>query len=93
MGLFNKFKNIFKKKEETTEIIEQEEIKAYDKGLEKTRKEFVNELSILGHKYTKVSEEYFEELENLLIMADIGVKTVMKFMNDIRNRVKKSYCR
>ncbi len=89
MGLFNKFKNIFKKKEETTEIIEQEEIKAYDKGLEKTRKEFVNELSILGHKYTKVSEEYFEELENLLIMADIGVKTVMKFMNDIRNRVKK----
>ena len=60
MGLFNKFKNIFKKKEETTEIIEQEEIKAYDKGLEKTRKEFVNELSILGHKYTKVSEEYFE---------------------------------
>lgn len=86
MGLFDKFKQAFKKKE-TKE--EQENIIAYDKGLEKTRNEFVNELSILGHKYTKVSEEYFEELENLLIMADIGINTVMKFMDELRSRVKK----
>lgn len=92
MGLFDKFKNVFSKKEVTnTEITkeEKEDIKAYDKGLEKTRKEFVSELSILGHKYTKVSEDYFEELENLLIMADIGVNTVMKFMDELRARVKK----
>lgn len=92
MGLFNKFKNVFSKKEVTnTEITkeEKEDIEAYDKGLEKTRKEFVSELSILGHKYTKVSEDYFEELENLLIMADIGVNTVMKFMDELRARVKK----
>ena len=73
MGLFNKFKNVFSKKEVTKEEVK--EIEAYDKALEKTRKEFVSELSILGHKYTKVSEDYFEELENLLIMADIGVST------------------
>jgi len=86
MGLFNKLKNVFNKKEETTE---KKELEIYEKGLEKTRNEFVNELSILGHKYTKVSEDYFEELESLLIMADIGVNTVMKFMDELRSRVKK----
>ena len=48
----------------------------YDKGLEKTRKEFVSELSLLGKRYTKVTEDYYEELESLLIKADIGVKTI-----------------
>ena len=86
MGLFNKLKNVFTKKETT---VETKELEAYDKGLEKTRNEFVNELSVLGHKYTKVSEDYFEELESLLIMADIGVNTVMKFMDELRSRVKK----
>ena len=87
MGLFDKFKKAFSKKEENIET--EKERLAYDKGLEKTRKEFVSELSILGHKYTKVSEEYFEELENLLIMADIGVNTVMSFIDKLRERVKK----
>ncbi len=87
MGLFNKFKNVFSKKEVTKE--EQQEKEVYDKGLEKTRKEFISQVSVLGLKYTKVSEDYFEELENLLIMADIGVNTVMKFMDELRSRVKK----
>ncbi len=85
MGLFSKFKEVFNKKE--TEKIELDE--AYDKGLENTRKEFVNELSILGHKYNKVSEEYFDELEDILISADIGVNTVMKFVDRLKARVKK----
>ena len=61
MGLFSKFKNIFKK--EPTKI-EEETREAYDKGLEKTRKEFVSTLSVLGHKYNKVTDEYYDELEN-----------------------------
>lgn len=86
MGLFNKLKNIFnnKKEEEKTS----EEVKKYDEGLEKTRTEFVSKLNMLGIKYTKVNEEYFEELENTLIMADIGVKTVMDFIERLRKRVK-----
>ena len=86
MGLFNKLKNIFsnKKEEEKTN----EEVKKYDEGLEKTRTEFVSKLNMLGIKYTKVNEEYFEELENVLIMADIGVKTVMDFIERLRKRVK-----
>lgn len=95
MSLFAKFKTILTKKEEITTInndnssVTKAEINAYDKGLAKTRQKFVNELSILGHKYTKVSEEYFEELEDILIMADIGVNTVMSFLDRLRNRVKK----
>ena len=61
---------------------------SYDKGLEKTRKEFVSQLSILGKKFTRVNEDYYEELEQLLIKADIGVNTVFKFMDRLRDRVK-----
>lgn len=84
MGLFDKFKSIISKKEK----LEDEEVKVYDKGLEKTRKEFVSKLSLLGIKYTKIDEEYFEELEELLINADIGVNTVFSFMERLRKRVK-----
>ncbi len=84
MGFFNKVKNMFQGKTET----EQNEIKSYDKGLEKTRQEFSSKLNLLTRKYHKVSEEYFEELEEILIMADIGVNTVMDFMDKLRRRVK-----
>ncbi len=82
MGLFDKIKNVFKTKAK-------EEIEVYDKGLEKTRKEFVSELNILGIKYKKVTDEYFDELESLLIKADIGVKTVFDFLDRLKKRVKK----
>ena len=84
MGIFNKFKNIFAGKSEE----QKKEIETYDKGLEKTRKEFSSKLSLLSKKYKKVSEEYFEELEEILIQADIGVETVMKFVDQLRKRVK-----
>ena len=81
MGLYNKFKNIFSKKEE-------KEVETYEKGLEKTRKEFTSKIGILNSKYKKVSPEYFEELEEILIMADIGVNTVMEFIDKLKKRVK-----
>ena len=84
MGIFNKFKNIFTGKSEE----QKKEIETYDKGLEKTRKEFSSKLSLLSKKYKRVSEEYFEELEEILIQADIGVETVMKFVDQLRKRVK-----
>ena len=88
MGLFNKLKNIISKKEVIKDKEELETLQNYDKGLKKTRDNFISKLNILGIKYTKVSEEYFEELESILIMADIGVNTVMKFMDKLRARVK-----
>ena len=81
MGLFNKFKEIFKKEDK-------KDIELYDKGLDKTRKEFVSNLSFLGHKYTKVNDEYFDELESILIKADIGVNTTYKFLDKLKKRVK-----
>ena len=93
MGLFDKFKNIFKKETTITNVVEikeeEKELQSYDEALEKTRKVFTSKLGLLSTKYKKVSEEYFEELEELLIMADIGVNTVMNFIDQIKDRVKK----
>lgn len=86
MGFFDKIKNIIKSKEK--EETKQIEVEKYDKGLEKTRDEFVSQLNLLGLKHTKVNDEYFDELENILIMADIGVKTVMDFIDQLKKRVK-----
>ena len=84
MGLFDKLKNVFKNDKK-----KQEEVKNYDEGLKKTRKEFVSKLSNLSVKYKNISEDYFEELENILIMADIGVNTVMSFVDRLKDRVRK----
>lgn len=81
MGLFNKIKQVFSKNKT-------EDIKKYDKGLEKTRKEFISELSNLSKKYNNIDDNYFEELEDILIMADIGINTVMTFVDKLKNRVK-----
>ena len=80
----------FVKEQETknSKLEEAQEIVTYDKGLEKSRKEFVSKLSMLGIKYTKIDEEYYEELEEILINADVGVNTVMNFMDRLRDRVK-----
>ena len=79
MGLFDKFKNIITKKETDK----------YEVGLEKTRKEFTSKLNLLTLKYNKIDESYFEELEDILITADIGINTVMKFIDSLKDRVKK----
>ncbi len=83
MGLFDKLKKTFSNKKSSEEIVN------YDTGLEKSRKEFVSKLSNLSKKYKNISEDYFEELENILIMADIGVNTVMTFVDKLKERVKK----
>lgn len=83
MGIFNKIKNILGKKEDSDK-----EIIKYEEGLAKTRREFVSELNGLSKKYKNINADYFEELENILIMADIGVNTVMKFVDKLKKRVK-----
>ena len=82
MGLFDKFKNIFKKEEK-------KETEAYSEGLEKTRQNFLTSLINLNKHYTKIDDDYFDELEEIFIMADIGVDTVMKIIDRLKTRVKK----
>lgn len=81
MGLFDKIKSVFTKEDKST--------KTYEKGLSKTRKSFVNKLANLSKEYDEINENYFEELEELLINADIGVNTVMNFMDKLQKRVSK----
>ena len=78
-------------KEDTTtsEVPTKKANKVYEKGLTKSRKGFVSNLINLTSKYHRINEEYFEELEEILIMADIGVNTVMEFMDRLRSRVQK----
>ena len=85
MGLFDKFKNIFKS-DNNVEI--KKETKEYEVGLEKTRKEFTSKLNLLSMKHNIIDEEYYEELEDILITADIGVNTVMNFIDRLKKRVK-----
>ena len=87
MGIFSKIKNIFNK--ENVEEKNVEEVIKYDDALEKTRVEFTSKLGKLSKKYREVTEEYFDELEETLIMADLGVNTVMDFMERLKSRVKK----
>ncbi|MDD4028027.1 MAG: signal recognition particle-docking protein FtsY [Bacilli bacterium] len=79
MGIFSKLSKLFKK----------EETVIYDKGLEKSRKDILSKLNNLSNKHKSITEEYFEELEETLISADIGVNTVIKFIDRLKDRVKK----
>ena len=79
------------KKEKKKKEKEKESVKIYEKGLTKSRQGFVSKLANLTNKYNKVTEEYFEELEEILIMADIGVNTVMSFMDRLRDRVRSEH--
>ncbi len=100
MGFFNKLKTMFQgtgftdeNKEENIskeELDKQKEVvKIYEKGLTKSRRGFVSKLVDLTSKYNKITNEYFDELEEILIMADIGVNTVMELIDKLRSRVKK----
>lgn len=66
---------------------EKKEVKVYEKGLTKSREGFVSRLAELTGRYKNVNEEYFDELEEILIMADIGVNTVMDFVDRLKKRV------
>lgn len=84
MGLFDKFKRILKVNTEE----EKKELQSYDKGLEKTTKEMQTKLTQLSKRHKQIDDAYFEELEDILITADIGVHTVMSFMDRLKKRVK-----
>lgn len=60
----------------------------YDKGLEKTRKSFGDRMNELFARFRRVDEEFFEELEETLIGADVGFDTAIKLTESLRQEVK-----
>lgn len=78
-------------KEESTESIQSEEETVqdkYDKGLEKTRKSFGDRMNELFARFRRVDEDFFEELEETLIGADVGFDTAIKLTDSLRQEVK-----
>lgn len=57
-------------------------------GLKKTRENISSQIHSMLHAFTKIDEELFEELEELLVMADVGVNTAERICNTLRARVK-----
>lgn len=58
-------------------------------GLNKTRDSFNDRMNDVFSNFRKVDEGMLEELEEVLIMSDIGVDTSSKIIHDLRNKIKK----
>lgn len=59
-------------------------------GLKKTRDSIVGQIDSMLKSFTKIDEELFEELEELLVMGDVGVPTAEKICEELRERVKQN---
>lgn len=58
-------------------------------GLKKTRDNVVGQIDSMLKSFTKIDEELFEELEELLVMGDVGIATSQKICEELRKKVKK----
>ncbi len=84
--------------EETPELPEESEEKPkkvgfFEKlknGLKKTKDGFMSKLELLMNSFTKIDEDFFEELEETLILSDIGAETSMEICDKLRQAVKRT---
>ena len=60
----------------------------YVAGLDKSSSTFSDRINELAARFREINDEYFEELENILIMADVGVSMVMKIVSEIKAEVR-----
>lgn len=75
-----------KSSEEETEEDSQE--KLYEKGLEKTNKGFGARLNAFFAKFRTVDEDFFDDLEDLLIESDVGFETAEQLTDELREEAK-----
>ena len=81
MGLISFLKNKFSKKKDV-------DVETYSDGMSKSRQNFSNRLNSLSKKYRKVNQEYFEELEEILIESDVGVNLALKIIDEVLQESK-----
>ncbi|MFD2628356.1 signal recognition particle-docking protein FtsY [Oceanobacillus kapialis] len=84
MGFMDKLKNRFKQNEKAEEVSTK-----YKEGMKKSRQTFSGRINDLIARYRKVDEDFFEELEEVLISADVGVTTVMDLVEELKMEVKR----
>ncbi|MEH7106796.1 signal recognition particle-docking protein FtsY [Bacillus sp. JJ1764] len=82
MSFFKKLKEKITKQADTV-------TEKFKEGLTKTRDNFSGKVNDLIARYRKVDEEFFEELEEILIQADVGFDTVMKLIDELKMEVKR----
>ncbi|WP_077309638.1 signal recognition particle-docking protein FtsY [Terribacillus halophilus] len=87
MSFFQKLKNKFKNPENNT--TDEQTPEKYKEGLKKTRTTFSDKMNNLMARYRKVDEDFFEELEEVLIGSDVGVTTVMDLVDELRLEAKR----
>lgn len=83
MGFMDSLKKKFKQSD-TEEVPTK-----YKEGMKKTRGSFSGKINDLIARYRKVDEDFFEELEEVLIAADVGVTTVMDLIDELKMEVKR----
>lgn len=84
MSFLKKLKDTFAQSKESEEISDK-----YKEGLSKTRASFSTKLNDLVARYRKVDEDFFEDLEEILISADVGVNTVMTLVEELEMEAKR----
>ncbi|MEF2291567.1 MULTISPECIES: signal recognition particle-docking protein FtsY [Virgibacillus] len=85
MGFMDKLRNKFQRGQEDVEEVSDK----YKEGMKKSRQTFSGKINDLLAKYRKVDEDFFEELEEVLISADTGVSTVMDLIDELKMEVKR----
>ncbi len=60
-------------------------------GLSKTRDHIVSGIDSVFHGFTHIDEDFYEELEEILIMGDIGVHATMDIIDDLKKKVKENH--
>ncbi|OAU63575.1 cell division protein FtsY, partial [Lacticaseibacillus rhamnosus] len=83
MGLFDAIKKAFTGTEPETP-----EENKYDEGLEKSRSSFGEKLNALFANFRTVDEDFFEDLEEMLIESDVGFETAVRLSDELREEVK-----
>ncbi|RJR13699.1 signal recognition particle-docking protein FtsY [Candidatus Parcubacteria bacterium] len=81
--------SFFKKLKEKITFQTESVSEKFKEGLTKTRDSFSGKVNDLVARYRKVDEDFFEELEEILIGADVGVNTVMELIDELRMEVKR----
>ena len=79
------FKKLKEKITQQTETVTEK----FKDGLSKTRDNFSSKVNDLVARYREVDEDFFEELEEILIQADVGFDTVMKLVEELKMEVKR----
>ena len=82
MGLFKFLKEKISKKNV-------QETETYVSGMAKSRENFANKLEELTKRYKEVNQEYFEQLEEILIEADVGVSLTLRIIEEVITQYKK----